>query len=297
MIRRTRQAEGFPDEHLIVLNSSQREHQRESPLSRHLFFTDIGHFPRAANHYVDRQHGSAEFVIQFCLEGTGFCSFGGQKTSIRAHQYFVLPPHIRHAYGTEGRGEWKVAWIHFSGDAAGELAHALTPDGFGRAHAMQVSKAWFKGLNDISQSLKYDQGLDNIGYNNSRIWAVLSALVYRDRVREIEAGPSAVEKAIRFMQRNVNNHISLPEIADSSGLSVSRLSMVFREQTGAAPKEYFLNLKMKRACTYLSMTQLPVKDIATNLAFQDPYYFSRCFKQRVGISPLKYRKRQALKVR
>ena len=111
----------------------------------------------------------------------------------------------------------------------------------------------------------------------------------------MNAWSSAVDKAIQFMQQNVYSNVSLPEIASKAGLSVSRLSTVFREQTGAPPKEYLLNLKMKRACNYLSMTQLPVKDIAENLAFTDPYYFSRCFKQRIGISPLKYRKQKTLK--
>ena len=114
-------SDGFPGEHLIVLNPVQRQSLKDNPLSRHLYFTDIGHFPRATNHFVDRKHGCEEFVIQFCLEGTGFCSFGGYRVPIEANQYFVLPAHLHHTYGSEEGAEWKVAWIHFSGEAAAEL--------------------------------------------------------------------------------------------------------------------------------------------------------------------------------
>jgi AraC-like DNA-binding protein len=63
---------------------------------------------------------------------------------------------------------------------------------------------------------------------------------------------------------------------------------------GVSPVEYLIGQKIQRACSYLSTTSWSVKDIARELAFDDPYYFSRCFKQRMAVSPRHYRQSHLL---
>ncbi len=284
--------EGFPGETLIVLSPIQRQQLAKDPLCQELYFTDIGYFPRASDHYVERKKGSGEFVIQFCLSGEGFCEYGGNRHLVQANQYFVLPPNTAHTYGSVDGNEWKVGWIHFLGNVAPRLVEELTPLGLGVPHSMNFTRPWLRSFSDVVESLKYDLAYHNLAFGSTRLWSIMSALIYPGRLEMTEGSVSPVDKALRFMQRSVNSHVNLEDIANHAGLSISRLSVVFRQKTGIPPKEYLLRLKIQRACSYLSMTDWSVKDIASELGFVDPYYFSRCFKKRVGSSPKHYRQQQ-----
>jgi len=71
--------------------------------------------------------------------------------------------------------------------------------------------------------------------------------------------------------------------------SSSHFSIVFRKATGMPPIDYFINLKMQKACQLLDMDESRIKEVAHNLGYEDQYYFSRLFKKYMGISPEQYR--------
>jgi AraC-like DNA-binding protein len=55
--------------------------------------------------------------------------------------------------------------------------------------------------------------------------------------------------------------------------------------------EYYTQLKIQRACSYLQFSDLKLKEIAFRLGFYDPFHFSKAFKQEMGIAPKEYRKK------
>jgi AraC family transcriptional regulator of arabinose operon len=98
-----------------------------------------------------------------------------------------------------------------------------------------------------------------------------------------------VSKTIAYMQQKINTPVKLEEIAASVNISASHFSAIFKSKTGHSPIEYFNQLKIQKACQYLSFTNMAVKEIAINLGIEDQYYFSRMFTKLMGISPTKYR--------
>ena len=52
---------------------------------------------------------------------------------------------------------------------------------------------------------------------------------------------------------------------------------------------YFIELRMRLACRLLDLSDKPVKVVAIEAGYRDPYYFSRVFKKAMGLSPEKYR--------
>jgi YesN/AraC family two-component response regulator len=57
-----------------------------------------------------------------------------------------------------------------------------------------------------------------------------------------------------------------------------------------SPIDYFIKLKIHYACQLLSQSDMKIKEIADKTGYDDPYYFSRLFKQVMGKSPKEYRK-------
>ena len=55
------------------------------------------------------------------------------------------------------------------------------------------------------------------------------------------------------------------------------------------PIDYFLHLKMQKACQLLFSQDMKIKQVALQLGYEDQYYFSRIFKKYMGMSPEQYR--------
>lgn len=101
---------------------------------------------------------------------------------------------------------------------------------------------------------------------------------------------NATDKAISFMQKNLSNTVSLDNIAQSANLSVSFFSRKFKHDTGYAPIEYFNHLRIQQACQLLHFSDLRINEVASRVGIDDPFYFSRLFKQQMGVSPAAYKK-------
>ena len=94
------------------------------------------------------------------------------------------------------------------------------------------------------------------------------------------------------MQENIYKNISLQQLASAYNYSPSRFSALFKQKTGYAPIDYFIQMKMQRASQKLDLSNDSVKAIAIEMGFDDPYYFTRRFTKIIGVSPTKYRNLQ-----
>lgn len=100
-----------------------------------------------------------------------------------------------------------------------------------------------------------------------------------------------VERAIEFIRGRYSDAITVADIATRVGISSSRLSTLFKQQTGVAVLAFRDELRMSRACQQLSASGLPIIRVAEEVGYGDPQYFSRSFKQHIGVSPREYRQR------
>jgi AraC family transcriptional regulator of arabinose operon len=94
-----------------------------------------------------------------------------------------------------------------------------------------------------------------------------------------------------FICRSLHRKCTLSEVGKASGLSVSRLSHLFREQTGLTPWQYAEQRRMTRARELLELSSFGVAEIADRLGYRSPFYFSRRFAAATGESPRQYRQR------
>ncbi len=83
---------------------------------------------------------------------------------------------------------------------------------------------------------------------------------------------------------------SVVELAHAAGYSVDHFSRVFLKIVGLRPQQYIIQAKIERASQLLAESNLTIGAISEVVGFQDIFYFSRQFKQKVGKSPSLYRK-------
>jgi two-component system response regulator YesN len=83
--------------------------------------------------------------------------------------------------------------------------------------------------------------------------------------------------------------VSLRELAEHVNLSTNHFCTVFSQATGKTFTEYLTDLRMEKAKELLSNAALRTSDVAYQVGFNDPHYFSYLFRKHEGVSPRDYR--------
>jgi AraC family transcriptional regulator, arabinose operon regulatory protein len=264
---------------------------QNNPLLAHLHICSIGYYPKAKDHYTYRKKGLAENFIFYCVDGHGWYKIGDQQYGVGPNEFFILPQNTEHAYGSDTEKPWSIYWIHFGGNALAELnkVHAVLQH-FKATHiaSRDETLAIFKRM---FKTLQLGYSIDNLLFANMCLTHFLNLFVYNIRHYDTENKDKldCVDNAMLYMQEHINENISLGDLSKHYNYSVSRFSNLFRQKTGYAPIDYFLQMKMQKASQLLDFTSQSVKEIAYTLGFDDPYYFSKRFRTIIGISPKKYR--------
>ena len=100
-----------------------------------------------------------------------------------------------------------------------------------------------------------------------------------------------IDKAIRFIQKNPKDNLSLQSIADNAGFSLTYFDAIFRQHTGYSPVEYSRIYKLTRSALELRRTQKTVLEIALDFGYASPESFTRAFKNFYSITPSEYREK------
>lgn len=100
----------------------------------------------------------------------------------------------------------------------------------------------------------------------------------------------ALKKAINYIENNLNNPLlNSAEIAAAVGYSEGHLRRLFKGTCNASPVQYINDLRIDTAKNLLLSTELSIKEISVNCGFTSPFYFSKIFKTKSGLSPTKYK--------
>ena len=207
-------------------------------------------------------------------------------------QLLWIPRRQPHRYAAEKENPWSIYWAHITGRTtpiyAGYFAGnhdiiSLKPD-----ISAKIKAIFSKCCENLEQTV--DFGFTLLVAHALR--HVMGLALFSNQkipsIRNLSAGLD-LAKTLAFMKENVNRTLTLEEIAQNAGYSVSRFASIFKSQTGVSPIDYFIDLRMQAASIVLMTTNLSIKEIAENLGYSDPYYFSRLFSRTMGTSPSIYR--------
>lgn len=85
-------------------------------------------------------------------------------------------------------------------------------------------------------------------------------------------------------------NFALQDVADKLGMSASYLSQYFKQQTGDTLTGYVASLRIRKACSLLATTSMPLQMVSESVGYYNLNSFIRRFKQITGMTPGEYRK-------
>ncbi|HET7771283.1 MAG TPA: AraC family transcriptional regulator [Chloroflexota bacterium] len=99
-----------------------------------------------------------------------------------------------------------------------------------------------------------------------------------------------VQSVAHFVETHYGTEITLERLARVAGVSPYYLTTLFRRYTGRSALAYLADVRQRQAMELLRNTDLDVAAVARLVGYEDPYYFSRVFKERNGCSPRAFRR-------
>ena len=118
------------------------------------------------------------------------------------------------------------------------------------------------------------------------LWMLLNEISKENVVND-----DIITRSICFVNENFAEDLTMEDVAKRFHFTPSYYSVCFKKRTGFNFSRYITNLRIEKACHLLVKTNNKIKEISTTVGYQDPAYFGKVFKEKVGCSPDQYRKR------
>lgn len=99
-----------------------------------------------------------------------------------------------------------------------------------------------------------------------------------------------VQQALMYIKENMEKDLSLLQVAEKLRVSPSQLSRVFKDETAWSFGDYLIHVRMEQAKSWLTQTDMPIKEIAERLRYTSVTNFNRIFKQVTDVPPGQFRK-------
>ena len=101
-----------------------------------------------------------------------------------------------------------------------------------------------------------------------------------------------IAPAMELIHNNfLSSNLSLGMLADACHIGESYFQKLFKEIYSISPKQYIIQLKLNHACDLLRLERYTIKQIAELCNYTDIYFFSRQFKEYMGITPTQFIKK------
>ena len=108
----------------------------------------------------------------------------------------------------------------------------------------------------------------------------------------VDADQRFLTKLTALLEENISNgDLSVDDVARLMGMSRSVYFKKIKALTGIGPNDYFKSLRLQRAAELLDAGELSITEISYRIGITDSHYFSKCFKQKFGVTPTEYRNR------
>lgn len=268
-----------------------------SPLRAHLHISSCGQFERLAGHTMQRIH-TENYLLIWVTQGKGHVTSQGQSHVATAGDLILLDHGPGHAYGADEHDPWSILWVHFLGPASRSFFEAMR-------RSKKLEQRIAGRLGHPSQFVSLHRRFvemvniarltvpDKVMLQECLLTGMLGMMLHQLNApvaSDVGTGPRHdIRAVLGYIDEHLNEPLSLTQLASLCSVSERQFNRLFTEQMDTTPLAYIKGLRVNKACVLLGQTDMPVQEIAHTTGYDDAFYFSRLFRQQMGLSPSAYR--------
>ncbi|WP_372661580.1 AraC family transcriptional regulator [Cohnella sp.] len=249
-------------------------------------------YPIGYQHPNRRNLGVYDLLV--VVSGTLHIGENDQAWALSAGQTLLLLPDREHYSVKPCEEETVFYWIHFN---AVRAADDKGDRGFMNRYIIQLPQR--SQLTNLQQAYHLiDRLLSLRGEHRSNaFWQEQKLLLELLRLLEegekhLKLAPSVLlaERTEAYLRQNYQASLSNETLSKALHFHPNYIVRCMKETYHCTPMEYLHEYRLNQAMLFLIATEWSIAQIAEHVGFQYVPYFSSCFKERIGVSPLKYRK-------
>jgi AraC-like DNA-binding protein len=236
------------------------------------------------------------FNFSFILGGGGTFTFRDRTWEVKAPCVFIQWPGERMDYGPGPEGtSWSELSLLYSADQLDALRQrnlALERKPIWPVRRTSLMQEQIRRLEELLTEPEAGGAVD-------RIDRACELMIVESRLGESRPPVGHDEEIIRKIRRHVREHYTehhdFDALAREHGLSPATFRRYWNRYVHTPPARYVTHLRMREACRLLAETDTTVAQIAHQLNYDDPLYFSRRFSAAMQIPATEYRRRYAIR--
>lgn len=272
-----------------VLNKSEVYFSSPSQTAKKIYFYPIsaGHFFCNNNYHLIRDNYNS-LLITHILSGSFTYVKDDRHITARKGDTVILDCYKPHEYYTND--SFESIWIHISGANSTDIFNEIesTEGNLIKCKDVQhLRKLLFR----VFDSMKGETPTTELNYSLD-IYKIFTELLNPQSAKtkgEISYEDS-VHKVKEYIAENLNENITIKDLAKLVNMSTSHFSRIFKQQTGFSPYDYILISRLNRAKYLLQTTNMTIASVAYEVGFNSESNFIYFFTENEGISPGKFRK-------
>ncbi|MBE6612269.1 MAG: helix-turn-helix domain-containing protein [Ruminococcaceae bacterium] len=234
--------------------------------------------------------GRQDYYLLYMNGGSMDAIIDGKPVQFIPGDVVLIPPGVSYSYTKSSTDNVRYLWVHFTGYDAKSMLERCGFTGFGVHHIGfdESIAALFMAI--MEEFIRRDDYYEEAAA--AKVTEIVIAL--RRKLEQLASAESSsmtrIFASIKYIHENFKTPITNETLASIEHLSVSQYIELFRRCTGATPRSYVIELRIRSACELLRTSDLTVAQIADSVGYDDAHYFSRIFKTHRGVSPDVYRK-------
>ena len=227
------------------------------------------------------------FLLHCVVSGKGIYECRDKRYELSRGDAFLVYPDTSVRYYADEIDPWEYVWVGFSGlEAGGYMEQTdFTPE---KPVLQGVEEELCRRVEAVygSYGTSAWEGLEMTAH----LYRLLSHLVHSSRRQEKEGGavPDCAQLAAEYIINHYEEPITVEGLAALASVSHSSLYRRFVKRFQISPKRFLLEYRIERACALLLDSGYSIQEISNSVGFEDPFYFSRAFKDVKGVSPRQY---------
>lgn len=246
----------------------------------------IGHFREKDGYMMTRPQGMDDWLIFYTIEGEGYLRTPSGEKICGPGDVALLRRGIPHMYGTVSGNKWNFMWAHFP-----RLPETkLLPDNEVLVCSMPKGSMQHRVLR-IFRTLLHDSR------ERSKLWLELcenqlSSVLLLVAEQLADRHDPRISRVLRILSARMQEPLTIDELAAAAGLSASRLSHLFKAETGQTILETLNGMRLEQAALLMIHAGRTASEAAFDVGFQSYNHFAALFRKRYGAGPANYRRKR-----
>lgn len=238
--------------------------------------------------YRMERESSTKTVIEYVYSGTGTLRVEQNEYHPSEGDIYILTEKSKHSYYADKDNPWTKIYINLRGTAVASMVQAFGLHKKVVYKNCQDLKFIFEEIFEVVQKdIPVEQVMEQCGMLVMKL--LIRLCQHESREQDV---PDEVQTVKRFIDNNYRKNLTMDEISASVYRSNDYVKKQFKQYYGVTPYAYYLDVKITHAKYLLQRTSLPIKQIADRLGYRSDRYFSKRFREIVGVTATDFRKQQ-----